>query len=56
MQMIGLRLKDKVKATLEEVAKQERRTVSNMARIAIEDWLIEHGHLDKSDLEDSEET
>jgi len=56
MQMIGVRLAEKVKAALEEAAKAERRTTSNMARIAIEDWLIEHGHLNKSDLEGTEET
>lgn len=56
MDVIAVRMPEKLKEALEKVAKKERRTISNMARIAIEDWLIKNGHLDKSDLEESEET
>jgi predicted transcriptional regulator len=54
MNVIAIRMPEKVKEALERVAKKERRTISNLARIAIEDWLIEHGHLKKSELEESE--
>jgi predicted transcriptional regulator len=56
MDVIAIRMPERLKEALEKVARKERRTISNLARIAIEDWLIENGHLDKSDLEDSEET
>jgi predicted transcriptional regulator len=56
MDVIAVRMPEKLKEALEKIARKERRTISNMARIAIEDWLIEHGHLDKSDLEESEKT
>jgi hypothetical protein len=42
---VAVRLKPSVKQALDAVAKGERRTVSALLEIVIEDWLKAAGHL-----------
>ena len=42
---LGIRLDEKVRKALEKAAKEEQRTLSAMAQIALSDWLKGKGYL-----------
>jgi hypothetical protein len=42
---LGIRLDEKVRKALEKAAKEEQRTLSAMAQIALADWLKGKGYL-----------
>jgi hypothetical protein len=42
---VAVRLKPSIKRALDAVSKSERRTVSAMLEIVVEDWLRERGAL-----------
>ena len=42
---VAVRLRPSVKEALDAVSKGERRSVSAMMEIMVEDWLRERGHL-----------
>ena len=39
---VGIRLPPSLKATLEEIARKERRSLASLVQIILEDWLNKH--------------
>lgn len=39
---VGLRLPPSLKATLEEIAHKERRSLASLVQIILEDWVAAH--------------
>jgi hypothetical protein len=46
---ISFRIEPEIKAALENVARQDRRSVSSLIEKILADWLEAHGHLPKED-------
>ena len=42
MEMIGFRATKEMLAKLKEIARKERRPLSNLVRMIVEDWLEDH--------------
>jgi predicted transcriptional regulator len=39
---VGIRLPPSLKATLEEIARKERRSLASLVQIILEDWVAKH--------------
>ena len=45
----GFRIEQKLKEALVKAARDDRRSVSSLVEIVIEDWLRQHGYLPQAD-------